>query len=94
MQYSDCFKELPISWLTEEKNPLTFQVRLELIRLLCPRINIQALWDFSGLPLDDLKQETETAAYPLQSDLKEAAQAILRIHFIYSLSASDVRSSC
>ena len=45
-----------------------------------------------GLPPDDLKQETETGAYTLQSDPTEAAEAILQISFMYNLSASDVRN--
>ena len=49
---------------------------------------------FPELPLDSLQAEVRNDAYSLQSDLMEAAEAILQIQFMYELSAADVRNSC
>ena len=42
---------------------------------------------------DELRSRFENESAPLRHDLVDAADVILRIHFMYSLKAADVRSS-
>lgn len=45
-----------------------------------------------GLPLSELRENFDDDAAPLRDDLVDAAETILKIHFMYNLGASDVRT--
>ena len=48
--------------------------------------------NFLDLPLEKLKVGDDSSNLNLRDDLVDAADAILQIHFMYNLSASDVMS--